>query len=145
MVMGTAYLEAFPFNYLGPIMSTLLCALLLYGWKTSTKVPLNKATMAEHIQHVQRLGVFGTHNEILATATWFNIPTFYCCLSDRGQQYSFHCIAPLRQQWLLTPISVKTRLKTLPLPLTLGCCTSTTYTTTASCLLLEICVQTFLH
>ena len=33
------------FNYLGPMMTTLLCALLLYGFKTSTNVPLNKATM----------------------------------------------------------------------------------------------------
>ena len=104
MVMGTVSLEAFAFNYLGLMMSTFLCALLLYGLKTSMKVPLNKATMAEHIQ---RLGVFGTHNEILAIATWLNIPIFYCCLSARVQQYSLHCVAPLRQQGLRTPISVE--------------------------------------
>ena len=63
--------------------------------------------MAEHIQHIQSLGVFGTHNEILAIATWFNIRTFYCCLSGRGQQYSLHCVAPLWQQGLRTPISVE--------------------------------------
>ena len=64
---------------------------------------INKATMAEHIKHVQRPDVFGTHVEILAIATFLDVPTFYCCLSDRDQQYSWHCVEPLKQQGVRYP------------------------------------------
>ena len=64
---------------------------------------INKATITEHIQHVQRPSVFGTHIEILAIATLFNVPTFYCCSNGRDLQYRWHCVTPLTQQGLRHP------------------------------------------
>ena len=64
---------------------------------------INKATMAEHIQHVQRPSVFGTHIEILAIATVLNVPTLYCCQSGRAQQFRWHCVLPLMQEGLHHP------------------------------------------
>ena len=64
---------------------------------------LNKTTMEEHIQHVQRPSVFGTHIEILAIATLLNVPTFYCCQSGRAQQFRWHCVSPLTQEGLRQP------------------------------------------
>ena len=59
--------------------------------------------MAEHIKHVQRPDVFGTHVEILAIATFLDVPIFYCGLSGREQQYSWHYVEPLKQQGLRYP------------------------------------------
>ena len=42
--------------------------------------PINYPTMAEHISHVQKPDVFGTHLEILAIATFYNVPVYYCQL-----------------------------------------------------------------
>ena len=56
--------------------------------------PINHPTMAEHISHVQKPDVFGTHLEILAIATFYNVPVYYCQLL-RGQ-YSWHCVEPMR-------------------------------------------------
>ena len=56
--------------------------------------------MAEHIKHVQRPDVFGTHVEILAIATFLDVPIFYCGLSGREQQYSWHYVEQLKQQGL---------------------------------------------
>ena len=56
--------------------------------------PINYPTMAEHISHVQKPDVFGTHLEILAIATFYNVPVYYCQLL-RGQ-YSWHCVEPMR-------------------------------------------------
>ena len=55
---------------------------------------INYPTMAEHISHVQKPDVFGTHLEILAIATFYNVPVYYCQLL-RGQ-YSWHCVEPMR-------------------------------------------------
>ena len=55
--------------------------------------PINCPTMAEHIEHVQRPGVFGTHLEILAIATYYAIPVYYC--QKTRDQYSRHCVNPI--------------------------------------------------
>ena len=64
---------------------------------------LNKAIILQHIQHVLRPSVFGTHIEILALTTLFNVPTFYCCLSGKDQKYSWHCVTPLTRPGLRYP------------------------------------------
>ena len=56
--------------------------------------PINKSTMTEHIRHVQTPDVFGTHMEILAIATFYRVPVFYCCLQGRAG-YRWHCVMPL--------------------------------------------------
>ena len=50
--------------------------------------------MAEHITHIQKPNVFGTHMEIISTATFYNVPVYYCRLL-RGR-YSWHCVEPMR-------------------------------------------------
>ena len=56
--------------------------------------PINCSTMAEHVSHVQKPDVFGTHLEILAIATYYNVPVYYC-QPLRGQ-YSWHCVEPIK-------------------------------------------------
>ena len=56
--------------------------------------PINKPTMTEHIPHVKTPDVFGTHMEILAIATYYGVPVFYCCLQARAG-YRWHCVKPL--------------------------------------------------
>ena len=52
--------------------------------------------MIEHINHVETPGIFGTHMEILAMATYYGVPVFYCCLQGHSQQqYRWHCVRPI--------------------------------------------------
>ena len=56
--------------------------------------PINHPTMAEHVKAVQKPGVFGTHLEILAIATYYGVPIYYCQKSRN--HYSWHCVDPIR-------------------------------------------------
>ena len=53
---------------------------------------INQPTMTKHINHVETPGIFGTHMEILAMATYYGVPVFYCCLQGHSQQQCrWHC------------------------------------------------------
>ena len=57
---------------------------------------INQPSMKEHIRHIQTPDVFGTHMEILALATYYGAPVFYCSLQGQApQQYRWHCFRPL--------------------------------------------------
>ena len=59
---------------------------------------INKPTMSQHIIHTQKAGVYGTHMDILAIATYYQTPVFYCYLSGRHQQYKWHCVDPMKEK-----------------------------------------------
>ncbi len=44
-------------------------------------MPINKATISEQVKHMMRPGVWGTHLELKAAATLFQIP-IYCCTQN---------------------------------------------------------------
>jgi hypothetical protein len=107
---GNCLFRSLSFQFLGSEeehLAVRTAAVRFENLNQSTFMPylteINKATMAEHIQHIQRPDVFGTHVEILAISTLFNIPLFYCCLSGRQQQYNWHCVEPLRKHGLRHP------------------------------------------
>ena len=76
---------------------------------------INKPTMEEHIQHLLVSGVFGTHMEILAIATFYGVPVFYCCPSA-DQQYSWHCVMPSRDREVRYPDLAGCPLEGVPPP-----------------------------
>ena len=49
--------------------------------------------MIEHINHVETPGIFGRHMEILAMATYYGVPVFYCCL--QGHSLQRHFVRPI--------------------------------------------------
>ena len=55
---------------------------------------INKPTMEQHIKHLLVPGVFGTHVEILAIATFYRVPVFYCS-ARANLQYAWHRVMPL--------------------------------------------------
>ena len=100
---GNCLFRSFSFQLLGTEeehIAVCTLAIRFQNLNKSTFMPfltaINKPTMPQHIAHVQQPGVYGTHVEILALATFFNIPVFYCCLSGRQQQYKWHCVTPLK-------------------------------------------------
>ncbi len=61
-------------------------------------MPINKATISEQVKHMMRPGVWGTHLELKAAATLFQIP-IYCCTQNSQQhdtQYSWSVINPFQ-------------------------------------------------
>lgn len=39
---------------------------------------VHKPTFREHINHIMRLGKWATHVEVLAAATYFQLPVYFC-------------------------------------------------------------------
>ena len=66
------------------------------GYRNAKRGFINQPTMIEHINHVETPGIFGTHMEILAMATYYGVPVFYCCLQGHSQQpYRWHFVRPI--------------------------------------------------
>ena len=100
---GNCLFRSFSFQLLGTEEEHIAVRTLAIRFQNLNKsaftpyvTAINKPTMTQHIAHVQQPDVYGTHVEILALATVFNIPVFYCCLSGRQQQYTWHCLPPLK-------------------------------------------------
>ncbi len=61
-------------------------------------MPINKATISEQVKHMMQPGVWGTHLELKAVATLFQIP-IYCCtlnIQQHDRPLSWNVIAPLQ-------------------------------------------------
>jgi len=59
---------------------------------------INPPTMKQHINDMLRPNKWGTHIEILAAATYYQIPVYYCCLGGKEDDYHWECVNPLQQQ-----------------------------------------------
>ena len=107
---------------------------------------INQPTMIEHINHVETPGIFGTHMEILAMATYYGVLVFYCCLQGHSQQqYRWHFVRPIssKDNHLRYPELAGSPLEHVQH--TLNCLTCTIRTTIASCHSQENCAMTYLN
>ena len=59
---------------------------LILGW--------NKPTIAEQIFHVSTPGTWATHVEVLATASVFEVPVYYCTQDSQGE-YKWSVVKPI--------------------------------------------------
>ena len=56
--------------------------------------PFNKSTIEEHIHHLLRPGVWCTQVELLALATYYQVP-LYCCITSDGTSYHWEVTNPI--------------------------------------------------
>ena len=61
---------------------------------------VNKNTIEEHIHHVSTEGTWATQVEVIATATAFEVPVYFCKQSSSdssdGDKYVWNIIKPLK-------------------------------------------------
>ena len=55
---------------------------------------LNKSTIEEQICHVSTPGTWATHIEVLATASVFEVPVFYC-MQDSQEGHKWRVVKPI--------------------------------------------------
>ena len=55
---------------------------------------LNKTTLQEQVIHVSTPGTWATHVEVLATASVFEVPVFYC-MKDSQEGYRWRVVKPI--------------------------------------------------
>ena len=66
-----------------------------------------ESSMREHIKKISLLGSWGTDVDILAAASYFQIPVYYCCVDKKSKQWVWNCIEPIaRPDQLRYPIVV---------------------------------------
>ena len=61
---------------------------------TSSVSEWNKPTIAEQICHVSTPGTWATHVEVLATASVFEVPVYYCTQNSQGE-YKWSVVKPI--------------------------------------------------
>ena len=54
-----------------------------------------ESSILEHTKHISNLGSWGTDLELLAAATYFQIPVYYCCVDIKTNQWLWNCIQPI--------------------------------------------------
>ena len=54
-----------------------------------------ESSVLEHTKHISNLGSWGTDLELLAAATYFQIPVYYCCVDNKTKQWLWNCIQPI--------------------------------------------------
>lgn len=57
--------------------------------------PVNKPTIDEHIRHIGRPKSWGTHIELIAAATYFQVCVYYCSQHPQSKEFKWRCIQPL--------------------------------------------------
>ena len=58
--------------------------------------PLNKPTIDEHVHHVGIPTSWGTHIELMAAATYFQICVYYTTQNAQTNEFRWMCIKPLK-------------------------------------------------
>lgn len=59
---------------------------------------VNSPTMGEHISKMLRPYKWGTHIELLAMATYYQVPVYYCCSKNKELDLHWEYIKPLDNQ-----------------------------------------------
>lgn len=58
-------------------------------------MPINKPTIDEQVKHMLRPTVWGTHLEIKAAATLFQLPIYYCKRSTQTGSFDWNVVHPI--------------------------------------------------
>ena len=56
---------------------------------------LNKPTIREHINHLMRPGTWGTHVELQAIATYYQVPIYICIHNRKNKGYHWEITKPI--------------------------------------------------
>ena len=89
--METVCFGAFPTSYLARRLRVENLNKEVFETKLTE---LNTATLAEHIHKLLRPCTWGTHVEIMAAATYFQAPVYFCYQNTRGT-YQWDVVRPL--------------------------------------------------
>ena len=74
---------------------------------------INQLSISEQVRHMMRPHVWGTHLEIKAAATLFQLPIYFCTTSTRGS-YSWNIFQPISPDHISFPIFPEEELQELP-------------------------------
>ena len=106
--MKTIFIDLYPVNYLWHSRRRLYHTRVLTRRENLNKsvfssflIPgVNKNTIKEHICHVSAEGTWATQVEVIATATAFEVPVYFCkpssSSSDDCDKYIWNVIKPLK-------------------------------------------------
>ena len=75
-------------------------------------------TIQDHIKKLSHPCSWGTDLEIIVATTYFQIPTYYCCIESKKKQWVWCCVNPLVPTQFRYPVVVDHTIPNLAEPLT---------------------------
>lgn len=70
-------------------------------------LPVNQPTIEQQVKHMNRPSVWGTHLEVKAAATLFQVPVYFCTQSSPSGAFSWSVFHPIPPNSISFPVIVE--------------------------------------